>query len=167
MKLLVLATARLHLAELGVGLLVSAGGLGMALGLLLVSQSRRLRHLASLPYLALIAMGFCVVALTLSLSPWLVALAMAGVGATAGMASVPADTRLQEIVPDARRGGVFSVKQLLSAMAFLFALWMQFATRLLNELPPSGVLMGLGLLCAAGGAMLYLLHRAAARQPTA
>ncbi|MBI5684448.1 MAG: MFS transporter [Verrucomicrobia bacterium] len=166
-EVLAFATAQLRLAELGVGLLVSAGGLGMAAGLLLVSQSERLRHLPSLPYLALIAMGFCIASVTLSLSPWLAGLAMIGVGATAGMASVPADTRLQEIVPDARRGGVFSVKQLLGALAFLFSLWLQFGTSLLRELPPSGVLAGLGALCAAGGAMLCLLHRAASRQPAA
>jgi len=166
-EVLAFATARLRLAELGVGLLISAGGLGMAAGLVLVSQTQRLREMATLPYLALVAMGGCIAAVALSLSPWLVALAMIGVGATAGMASVPADTRLQEIVPDARRGGVFSVKQLLAAMAFLFALWLQFGTNLLRELPPSGVLAGLGALCAAGGAALYLLHRAAARHPSA
>jgi hypothetical protein len=52
-------------------------------------------------------------------------------------------------------------------MAFLSALWMQFATVLLRELSPSLVLAGLGALCAAGGAMLYWLHRAAARERTA
>ncbi|MCX6907836.1 MAG: MFS transporter [Verrucomicrobia bacterium] len=166
-EVLAFATAQLRLAELGVGLLISAGGLGMAAGLVLVSQTQRLRNQAALPYLALVAMGGCIAAVTLSLSPWLVALALIGVGATAGMASVPADTRLQEIVPDARRGGVFSVKQLLAAMAFLFALWLQFGTGLLRELPPPGVLAGLGALCAAGGAVLYLLHRAAARHPSA
>lgn len=166
-EVLAFATAQLRLAEFGVGLLVAAGGLGMAAGLFLVSQTQRLREMAALPYLALVAMGGCIAAVTLSLSPWLVAMAMIGVGAAAGMASVPADTRLQQIVPDARRGGVFSVKQLLAAMTFLFALWLQFGTTLLRELPPSGVLTGLGTLCAAGGAVLYLLHRAAARQPAA
>ncbi|MCX6898423.1 MAG: MFS transporter [Verrucomicrobia bacterium] len=166
-EVLAFATAQLRLTELGVGLLVSAGGLGMAAGLFLVSQSQRLRHLASLPYVALVAMGLCIAAVPLTLSPWLAGMAMIGVGVTAGMASVPADTRLQEIVPDARRGGVFSVKQLLAAMAFLSALWMQFATVLLRELSPPGVLAGLGALCAAGGAMLYWLHRAAARERTA
>lgn len=160
------ATAQLRLAALGVGLLVGAGGLGMAVGLFLVSQSQRLRHLASLPYLAMIAMGFCIATVVLTLSPWLAGMAMIGVGAMAGMASVPADTRLQEIVPDMRRGGVFSVKQLLAAMAFLFALWLQFGTRLLHELPPSNVLAGLGALCAAGGATLYGLHRAATQNRT-
>jgi MFS family permease len=166
-EVLAFATAQLRLAELGVGLLVAAGGLGMATGLFLASQSPRLRHLASLPYLALVAMGVCITAVTLSLSPWMAGLAMVGVGATAGMASVPADTRLQEIVPDARRGGVFGVKQLLAALAFLFALWLQFGTGLLREFPPSAVLAGLGALCAAGGAMLHAWHHAAARQPAA
>ncbi len=163
-ELLAFATAQLRLAEFGVGLLVAAGGLGMAAGLLLVSQSPSLRRRASLPYLALIGMGCCIAAITLSLSPWLVALAMVGVGAAAGMASVPADTRLQEIVPDARRGGVFSVKQLLAAMAFLSALWLQSGTHLLRGFSPSAVLVGLGALCAAGGVMLLLLHRAATRR---
>lgn len=166
-EVLAFATAQLRLAEFGVGLLVAAGGLGMASGLFFASRSRRLRHLASLPYLALVAMGVCIAAVTLSLSPWTTGLAMVGIGATAGMASVPADTRLQEIVPDARRGGVFSVKQLLAALAFLFALWLQFGTGLLRETPPSVVLAGLGALCTAGGAMLHAWHHAAARPQAA
>jgi MFS family permease len=166
-EVLAFATAQLRMGELGVGLLVSAGGVGMAAGLFLVSQSQRLRQLHSLPYLGLVAMGGCIAAVAISLSPWLAGLAMAGVGATAGMASVPADTRLQEVVPDARRGGVFSVKQLLGALAFLFSLWMQFGTGLLRELPPSVVLGGLGGMCAAGGAALGLLHRARPRQTVA
>jgi MFS family permease len=166
-EVLAFATAQLRLAEFGVGLLVASGGLGMAAGLFFASQSRWLRHLASLPYLALVAMGVCIAAVTLSLSPWTTGLAMVGIGATAGMASVPADTRLQEIVPDARRGGVFSVKQLLAALAFLFALWLQFGTGLLRETPPSVVLAGLGALCTTGGAMLHAWHHAAARPQAA
>ena len=166
-EVLAFATQQLGMAAFGVGLLIGAGGLGMAAGLLLVSQLPSLRHVASLPYLALIAMGCCIAAITLSSSPWLAALAVACVGAMAGMASVPADTRLQEIVPDARRGGVFSLKQLLAAMAFLSALWLRSGTHLLSGFPASGVLLGLGALCAAGGAMLLLLHRTAARRAAA
>ncbi|MBM3890143.1 MAG: MFS transporter [Verrucomicrobia bacterium] len=164
---LAFATTELKLSEFGVGLLISSGGAGMAVGLVTVGRSKRLRQLSALPYVAHILMGMCVAAVPLGRSPWLVGLALLGVGALAGLASVPADTRLQEIVPDARRGGVFSAKQLLAALAFLLALWMQFATGPLRELSPSTVLVGLGILSAAGGAMLYGLHRAATRVRTA
>jgi hypothetical protein len=43
---------------------------------------------------------------------------------------------------------------------------MQFATRQLRELSPGTILIGLGALSAAGGAMLYGLHRAATRVRT-
>jgi MFS transporter, DHA3 family, macrolide efflux protein len=166
-EVLAFATAQLGLTAFGVGLLIGAGGLGMAAGLFLASQWPALRHLAALPYLALIAMGGCIAAIPLSLLPWLAAVAVMCVGAMAGMASVPADTRLQEIVPDARRGGVFSLKQLLAAMAFLSALWLQSGTSLLRGLSPSAVLLGLGAVCTAGGGVLLLLHRAATRRTAA
>jgi hypothetical protein len=44
---------------------------------------------------------------------------------------------------------------------------MQFATRQLRELSPLAVLIDLGVLSAAGGAMLYGMHRAATRVRTA
>ena len=160
---LAFATAQLKLSGFGVGLLISSGGAGMAIGLAVVGRSRRLRQLTALPYLAHVLMGACIAVVPLTRSPWLVGLALLGVGAMAGMASVPTDTRLQEIVPDARRGGVFSAKQLLAALAFLLALWMQFATRQLRELSPEAVLVSLGVVSAAGGTMLYGLHRAATR----
>ncbi|MCX7824222.1 MAG: MFS transporter [Verrucomicrobiae bacterium] len=163
---LAFATAELKLSAFGVGLLISSGGAGMAVGLVIVGKSNRLRRMSALPYWAHILMGVCIAAVPLSRSAWLAGLAWLGVGAMAGLATVPADTRLQEIVPDARRGGVFSAKQLLAALAFLLALWVQFATRQLCELPPPTVLAGLGVLSAAGGAMLYGMHRAATRVRT-
>lgn len=161
---LAFATTVLGLREFGVGVLISAGGLGMALGLSTVSRSERLKRASWLPFAAQVAMGGGIAVVAVTRSPWMAGLALVAVGAAAALASVPADTRLQEIVPDARRGGVFSVKQLLGAAAFLLALWAQSGTWLLRTLEPAQLLAGLGAVAAAGGAALWVMHRAATRE---
>ncbi len=161
---LAFATTALGLREFGVGVLISAGGLGMALGLFAASRSERLKRAAWLPFAAQVAMGACIAAVALTRSAWVAGVGLAAVGAAAALASVPADTRVQQIVPDARRGGVFSVKQLLGAGAFLLALWVQFGSPWLPMFPPERLLMALGAVAAAGGAVLWMLHRAAARE---
>ncbi|MBI5397598.1 MAG: MFS transporter [Verrucomicrobia bacterium] len=161
---LAFATTALGLREAGVGMLISAGGLGMALGLFAVSRSERLKHAAWLPFAAQVAMGACIAAVPLTRSAWVAGLALAAVGAAAALASVPADTRVQEIVPDARRGGVFSVKQLLAAGAFLLALWVQFGSGALQTIAPGRLLTALGAVAVAGGAVLWVMHRAASRE---
>lgn len=161
---LAFATTTLGLREFGVGVLISAGGLGMALGLFTVSRSERLKRAAWLPFAAQVAAGGCIAVVAGTRSPWMAGLALTAVGAAAALASVPADTRVQEIVPDARRGGVFSVKQLLAAAAFLLALWVQFGSGTLQTVAPERLLMALGAAAAAGGAALWVLHRAATRE---
>jgi predicted MFS family arabinose efflux permease len=158
------ATAELGLRGFGVGILVSAFGLGMAAGLLTAGRSPRLKASAALPYAAHVVLGVGIAAVPLTASPVVAGLTLAVVGAAAALASVPADTRVQEIVPDAHRGGVFSVKQLLAAGTFLAALWIQFGSGLLERWAASRVLEGLGAVALAGGAALWWMHRAATRE---
>jgi MFS family permease len=93
----------------GLGMLVTATGIGATASLLTLATAREVRHRGKLTLYGAGAFGLLVVAFALSRSFWLALILLALVGAMTSASFSSAATVLQGEVPDALRGRVMSV----------------------------------------------------------
>lgn len=150
------AIETLGLRTAGVGYLVTAGGLGAGLGIVLLGRGKAWVYSDWVPFFQLLLAAGALVALGLTTNVWLAALVVVVLGGVSATVLVYIDAKLQAQVEDVRRGAVFAARGMLTSATMVVAFWLQFGTQLFKRTPPPKVLLWLGIGTIGATALLAL-----------
>jgi len=153
------AMETLGLGTGGVGYLIGAGGVGAAIGLAICARAPAWAKADWLTPVQLAVVGAALVAMGLTERIWIAVPLIVVIGATAAMAAIHVDAKLQEHVEETRRGAVFAARGMLTSLTMVVAFWLQFGTAVLTQTPPSVVLWWLGLGSLAAGLLTLAAMR--------
>ena len=161
------AIVTLGLRTAGVGYLVSAGGLGAAIGIVLLGRGKPWAHSIWVPFFQLLFAAAALVGLGLTTSIWLAVLIVIVLGAVSATVLIYIDAKLQAQVEDVRRGAVFAARGMLTSATMVVAFWLQFGTAAFIRTPSPTILLWLGVGTFAAAVLMLLAMRARTRLATA
>ena len=134
----------LHLRTGGVGYLVGAAGVGAAVGLGICAKGPAWVKADWLTPVQLAVVGGALVAMGCTEQVWVAVVLVLVIGASASMAAIHVDAKLQEHVEETRRGSVFAARGMLTSLTTVVAFWLQFGTAVLKRTPAPTVMVWLG-----------------------
>ncbi|MDP7619989.1 MAG: MFS transporter, partial [Dehalococcoidia bacterium] len=153
----VFADEVLHMPELGLGYLGTAGGIGAVIGSLLVARFTGLGQMRFAHAAGVIGMGVFIVLFSLSTPLWL-SLSMALLAGFFFQMLMTANfALLQVLVPDRLRGRVMSVRFIIFGMSPLGIISLGIAAEMIGT--PAATAWS-GAVCAAAGMIVLLLFPA-------
>jgi MFS family permease len=145
----------------GLGYLVAAAGLGAGMGIVVLGRGGVWTKSVWLPLAQLVLAALVIGGLGVTTTVWVAVPLLFALGAIGATVLIPIDAKLQEEVEDARRGGVFAARGILTSGMMVTAFWLQFGTRFFRDTPAPTILVWTagGALAAAGLTVLALLRR--------
>jgi hypothetical protein len=149
----------LNLGTGGVGYLIGAAGGGAAIGLAICARGPKWVRADWLTPVQLAVVGAALVAMGTTKHIWVAAPLVVVVGASAAMAAIHVDAKLQEHVEETRRGAVFAARGMLTSLTMVVAFWLQFGTAVLKRTPATEVLWWLGVGALTAGLLTLLVMR--------
>lgn len=153
------ATDTLQLGTGGVGYLIGAGGAGAAIGLAICARGPKWARADWLTPVQLAVVGAALMAMGLTTQVWVAVPLVVVMGASAVMAAIHVDAKLQEHVEETRRGAVFAARGMLTSLTTVIAFWLQFGTMVLKRTPAPAVLWWLGAGTLAAGLLTLVAMR--------
>jgi MFS family permease len=140
------------------GFLMAAGGVGMALGALLIGQLGRLFSHAQLSLIGSVGMAVMLGGLALfHLHLWPVVALFFGLGGFAALVGIPMQTTIQEETPEEMRGKIFGLQNNAVNIALSVPLVLAGVAETFAGLQP--VLLGLGGILLVGGVLTWFISR--------
>jgi MFS family permease len=158
------ATDTLHLGTGGVGYLIGAGGAGAAIGMAICARGPKWVRADWLTPVQLTLVGAALVALGLTKQVWVAVPLVVVVGASAVMAAIHVDAKLQERVEETRRGAVFAARGMLTSLTTVVAFWLQFGTVWFRKTDAPVVMWWLGLGTMAAGLLTLRMQVSQSRR---
>ena len=143
----------------GLGYLMSAAGVGAAVGIVAVGRGKPWAKSIWLPFVQLVIGGVMLGLLSVTRNPWVAAIWLLVMGAVAATAFIPIDAKLQEEVEEARRGAVFAARGAFTSATMLVAFWMQFGSARFKATPAPTVLLWLGVASVASAVLTFVALR--------
>src|SRR2546425_1120432 len=157
------AIKTLGLGTAGLGYLVTAGGLGAGIGVVLLGRGGPWAHSDWVPFFQLLVGAAALVGLGLVRNVWLAAVVVVALGAVSATVLIYIDAKLQAQVEDVRRGAVFAARGMLTSATMVVAFWLQFGSQLFKRTPPPTVLLWLGIGTFAAALLMLLSMRTRTR----
>lgn len=147
------------------GFLLAAGGLGMAIGAVIIGYIGRRFSRAQLGFYGSIGLAASLIALAfLTQNLVLTLMMLLALGCFAAMVAIPMQTTIQEKTPEEMRGKVFGLQN--NAVNIALSLPLALAGLAESYLGLQVVFCGLGLLAIAGGILSRTISRSEMTQPT-
>ncbi len=132
------------LKVLALGFLLAGLGLGLGLGVFTCGRCKRWMHWKGLSLLAVFLNGLVMILLAMVQSyelAWCFCVCLGWCGA---LWMIPLETRLQQGVPDIRRGRVFALRNVATTAGFMLAFALNLSGTLLRDLGPQNLIQILG-----------------------
>jgi MFS family permease len=157
------AIKTLNLGTAGLGYLVTGGGLGAGIGIVLLGRGQKWAHSDWVPFFQLLLAAGSLVGLGLTKNIWLAALIVVVLGAVSATVLIYIDAKLQAQVEDVRRGAVFAARGMLTSATMVVAFWLQFGSALFKWTDPPTLLLWLGGGTFVAAVLMLLALRVRAR----
>ena len=147
-----------EIRTLAFGILMAGIGLGLGGGVGLCGIATKHSRSKALPYIALGALGFCLIGFAHLTQYWPAVVGAMFMGVVSAFIVIPIEARLQNDVDDARRGRLFALRNLCTTTSFLLGLAVNLNGALLVAVKPARLIEYIGITAIAIAALLALLN---------